>query len=57
MKHLLILDGHKSHINLDVLQKAKRKDVDMVTLPSYISHGLLLLDVSCFGPFKQYFKA
>ena len=46
MRHLLILDGHKSHISLDVLEKAKRKGVDMVTLPSHTSHGLQPLDVS-----------
>ena len=28
-KHLLILDGHKSHISIDVLMKARDHYIDM----------------------------
>ena len=54
---LLILDGHKSHVTLEVLQKAKAHGLDMVSLPSHTSHALQPLDISCFKPFKQSFRA
>ena len=57
MRHLIILDGYKSHVSLEVLEKARRKGVDMLSLPSHTSHGLQPLDVSCFGPFKHSFRA
>ena len=37
---MLILDGHKSHITLEVLLKAKSHGIDMVSLPSHISYVL-----------------
>ena len=43
---LLILDGHKNHVTLEVLLKAKTHGLDMVSLPSYTSHGLQSLDLS-----------
>ena len=39
-RHLLILNGHKAYLILEVVTKAKWKRVDMLTLPSYTSHGL-----------------
>ena len=57
LRHLLILDGHKSHVSLEVVEKARRKGLDMITLPSHTSHGLQPLDVSYFGPVKQHFRA
>ena len=54
---LLILDGHKSHVTLEVLQKANAHGLDMVSLPSHTSHALQPLDISCFKPFKQSFRA
>ena len=56
-RHLLILDGHKAHLTLDVITKAKRNQIDMLTIPSHISHGLQPLDVACFKPFKVAFRA
>ena len=52
-RHLLILDGHKSHISLQVLQKARAHGLDMISLPSHTSHALQPLDVACFAPFKK----
>ena len=57
MTHLFIFHGYKSHVNIKVVEKAKKKGTNMVTLPSHTSHGLQSLDVSCFGPFKQSFRA
>ena len=56
-RHLLVLDGHKAHLTLEVVTKAKRNGVDMLILPSHTSHGLQPLDVACFKPFKVAFRA
>ena len=53
---LLILDGHKSHVTLEVLLKVKEHGVDMVSLPSHSFHEMQPLDISCFKPFKQSFR-
>ena len=50
---LLILDGDKSHVTMEVLFKAKSHGVGMVSLPSHFSYKLQPLDISCFKPFKQ----
>jgi len=54
--HLLILDGHGSHVTLKALEQAMAFGLDMITLPSHTSHALQPLDVSCFKPFKTTFK-
>jgi hypothetical protein len=55
-RYLLIVDGHNSHVTLEVVHKAIQVGLDLVTLPSHISHHLQPLDVSVFGPFKRAFK-
>jgi hypothetical protein len=54
--HLLILDGHNSHVILDVVIEAKRVGLDLLILPSHTSHALHPLDFSVFKPFKQHFR-
>ena len=39
-RHLILLDGHKSHVTLEVIQKVKEHGVDMISLPSHTSHAL-----------------
>ena len=39
-RHLLILDGHKAYLTLDVLTKVKKNGINMLTIPSHTSHGL-----------------
>jgi len=56
-KHLLILDGHTSHITLEVVKIAMLSGVDLLTFPSHTSHALQPLDVSCFKSFKVAFHA
>ena len=56
-RHLVILDGHKSHISLEVLMKAKENGIDMISLPSHTSRELQSLDNACFKPFKVAFRA
>ena len=55
-RHLLILDRHNSHVTLEVVSTAMESRVDIISLPSHISHALQLLDVACFKPFKCAFK-
>ena len=55
-RHLLILDGHNSHVTLEVVQKCREVGLDLLTLPSHTSHRLQPLDVGVFAPFKRYFK-
>ena len=39
-RHLLILDGHNSHVTLEVVAQAKAAGLDLLTLPSHTSHAL-----------------
>ena len=39
-RHLLILNRHRFHINLEVLPKATENGIDMVSILFYISHKL-----------------
>jgi hypothetical protein len=55
-RHLLIVDGHNSHVTMEVVHKAMAIGLDLVTLPSYTSHRLQPLDVKNFGLFKRAFK-
>ena len=32
-RHLLVLDGHKAHLTLEVVSKAKKHGVDMLPSP------------------------
>ncbi|KAJ4445068.1 hypothetical protein ANN_06867 [Periplaneta americana] len=54
-KILLVLDGHSSHKNLDVLEYAKTNGVILVCLPPHCTHRMQPLDVAFFGPFKIFY--
>ena len=56
-RHLLVLGGYKSHMNLEILMKAKHHGIDMISLPSCTSHELQPLDKACFRSFKVAFRA
>jgi hypothetical protein len=55
-RHLLVVDGHNSHVILQVICKAAAHGLDIITLPSHTSHCLQPLDVSVFQPFKYSFS-
>jgi hypothetical protein len=55
-KHLLILDGHGSHVIVEIIKQAKEFELDMIILPLHTFHALQPLDVACFKPFKITFK-
>jgi hypothetical protein len=54
--HLLILDGHGSHVTLEATKQALDFGLDMITLPSQTSHDVQPLNISSFKPFKTTFK-
>ena len=56
-RHLLVLDGYGLHVTFEVVHKAKSIGLDIITLPSHISHRLQSLDISIFKPFKVTFRA
>jgi hypothetical protein len=56
-RHLMVLDGLTSHVTVNVIIKAYKAALDMVTLLSHTSHALQPLDVACFKPFKIAFRA
>lgn len=53
---LLVLDNHESHVNIDVINKAKENGVIMLTFPPHCSHRLQPLDVSVYASFKSHYN-
>lgn len=54
---LLVLDGHGSHITIDVIYYARLNGIHLQCLPSHTSHVLQPLDVGEFEPFSLRFVA
>ena len=53
---LLMLDGHKSHYTLDLVQTAAENGVIIFCLPPHTTADSQPLDTSCFGPLKVYWS-
>ncbi len=49
---ILVLDGHKSHLTMRVVQKAITHNISIVCLPAHSTHLLQPLDVAVFSPVK-----
>lgn len=54
---LLIFDGHKSPVNLEVVEAARKESVILLCLPPHCSHILQPLDAGLFVLLKQRFTA
>ncbi|XP_068456153.1 uncharacterized protein si:rp71-1d10.8 isoform X2 [Clinocottus analis] len=54
---LLIFDGHKSPINLEVVETARKKNIVLLCLPPHCAHILQPLDAGLFVLLKQRFAA
>jgi hypothetical protein len=54
---LLLVDGHKSHINEETITWAKDHAVIIFVLPPHTSWVLQPLDVGCFGPFSRLYNS
>ena len=55
-RHLLVLNGHNSHVTLEVMKIAMQFGLDIISLPSHTSHALQPLDLVYFAPFKTAFR-
>ena len=53
---LLTMDGHKSHISLEVAKLARENSIHLLCLPSHSSHLLQPLDVGVFSAVKAQWK-
>jgi hypothetical protein len=51
-KHLLILDGHCSHVTREVVLFGLEIGLEILPLPAHSTHELQPLDVAIFHPFK-----
>lgn len=54
---LLIFDGHKSPVSLEVVESAQKEGVILLCLPPHCSHILQPLDTSLFVVLKQRFTS
>lgn len=50
---VLILDGHNSHISIDLIDLAVENNIEILCLPAHTSHVLQPLDVGVFKSVKQ----
>ena len=53
---LLILDGHGSHMDIDMIDKLVAHDIHLYCLPPHTTNILQPLDVAIFKPLKTYFS-
>jgi DDE superfamily endonuclease len=54
--HLLILDGHGSHIDIDFLWLCKQHSIQLLYLPAHSSHVLQPLDLAPFSVAKSSYR-
>ena len=52
---MLILDGHSSHLTIDIIDLARENNVILFCLPPHTTHLLQPLDVSVFRSLKSHF--
>ena len=53
---LLLLDGHSSHYQPDVVRYARDHGIIMFTLPPHTTADSQPMDVGCFGPLKKHWR-
>jgi len=51
--HLLIIDGHDSHVTWEFLDYCLQNDIIPLCLPAHSTHILQPLDVGLFGPLQS----
>ena len=54
---LLFLDGHHSHISLELIRRARGNNILLLCLPPNTTHLLQPLDVGVFAPMKSAWRA
>ena len=53
---VLIVDGHKSHENIELIDCARKNNIILLCLPPHTTHALQPLDVSVFKSLKSHFS-
>ena len=53
---LLLVDGHSSHFEPSVIQRAASEGVILFCLPPHTTHLTQPLDKGCFGPLKRHWR-
>ena len=53
---LFIMDGHGSHMSIDLIELARSNGVHILCLPSHTMHVLQPLDVGVYKSFKSHFS-
>lgn len=53
---LLLVDGHSSHFQPSVIERAAKEAVIVFCLPPHTTHLTQPLDKGCFGPLKMYWR-
>ena len=53
---LIMYDGHRSHININLINWTKTQNLILFILPAHNSHVLQPLDIGCFGSFERIFN-
>ena len=56
-KILLILDGHKSHVSVGLVEWANTQGIILYILPAHTSHLLQPMDVGCYGPLQRIYNS
>ena len=56
-KILLLLDGHKTHVSVGLVEWANEHGIILFILPAHTSHLLQPMDVACFGPFQRIYDS
>ena len=54
--HLVLYDGHASHVTLSLIDWAKERNIILFLLSPHTSHILQPLDVGCFGPLQKIYN-
>ena len=52
---ILLTDGHKTHINIDVIDLCRENGIILFCLPPHTTHALQPLDVAVFKALKDSF--
>jgi hypothetical protein len=52
-QHVLIVDGHSSHLSLTAIEISIQNNITMACLPSHSSYILQPLDVGVYGHVKK----
>lgn len=53
---ILLLDNHEGHIQIPVIELARKHSVILVTFHLHTSHKFQALDKTVFGLFKKYYN-